>query len=81
MTNCYLQVESDRPVRCDDCEWTGLGHMLNQVSDIEERIDPGAEVPAGQCPKCGALAYVTEDNATYYNKKYSVDLTRKNGDD
>ena len=68
--SCYLQVELERPVKCDDCEWTGLGRELNAVIDIQERIDPGAEVPAGECPKCSALAYVTVANAVYYQTRY-----------
>jgi hypothetical protein len=28
------------------------------IADIQERLDPGGVVPAGQCPECGALAYL-----------------------
>lgn len=50
---------------CDNC---GAGYEYGDtrinISDIEnlyERLDPGAEVPAGQCPKCGALCYVEKE--------------------
>lgn len=36
---------------------------LEKVKDLFERIDPGEEVPAGECPKCGALAYVNDVEA------------------
>lgn len=52
-----------KPIHCDNCEWTGdldgedyvvLGH----VEDLEIRLEPGGEVPAGECPDCGALVYL-----------------------
>lgn len=52
-----------KPIHCDNCNWGGdldgedyvvLGH----VEDLEVRIEPGREVPAGECPDCGALVYM-----------------------
>jgi hypothetical protein len=31
---------------------------LSEVPDLGERLDPGKEVPLGECPMCGAFAYV-----------------------
>ncbi|MCV7247671.1 hypothetical protein H7J07_05460 [Mycobacterium koreense] len=28
------------------------------IPDLDERLEPGGVVPAGECPSCGALAYV-----------------------
>lgn len=46
---------------CANCEWEGpdeqLGCDLANIPDLAERIDPGGEVPAGECPECGCLAY------------------------
>ena len=61
MTQCYIAIEPDRAVQCGNCEWTGTGGDLDMVTDIQERIDPGCVVPAGQCPECGALAYITDE--------------------
>jgi hypothetical protein len=51
---------------CDNCEWTGpIDKLRCQLPDIEnlfERLDVGSEVPAGECPKCGALAYLKTDD-------------------
>ena len=54
--------------RCDDCnkKWTDeqleehnkLG--VENIPDLEQRIDPGCEVPSGECPACGALVYVVK---------------------
>ncbi len=45
-------------VRCDDCDWTDNISFASEVSDADARLCAGAEVPAGQCPQCGALAYL-----------------------
>lgn len=53
-----MQTPDEAKVKCDNCDWTGTGAQLHEVADIQERLDPGGEVPAGQCPECGALAYI-----------------------
>lgn len=57
MTQVWISIDDDAPCHCGDCEWTGPGSDLQMVTDIQERIDPGSTVPAGECPDCGALAY------------------------
>jgi hypothetical protein len=50
---------------CDDCDWTGPESEIKCPGDVprlSERLDPGGTVPAGECPKCGALAYLEERN-------------------
>lgn len=46
--------------RCDNCDslFTDetLPKTLDQVRDLEQRLDPGSEVPSGECD-CGALTY------------------------
>lgn len=54
-------------VKCDNCghETTErkLKVRLEGIPDLNGRLDPGGVVPAGECPKCGALAYpVGKDN-------------------
>jgi len=61
MSECYIQCDDHLPVKCDDCDWTGTAGQTDMVSDIQERLTPGGVVPAGQCPECGALAYLIED--------------------
>lgn len=57
-------------VRCDDCGWKGmareLGVQLESIPDLAARLDPGGEVPVGECPECGALAY----HERAYNKMW-----------
>lgn len=60
-TLLVLGLDENSIVECDNCPWTGLGRDLNPILDAGERLDPeGGIVPAGECPVCGALAYVKE---------------------
>src|SRR5712671_5260125 len=55
----YNDEDELRPVECDNCDWYGLAGDVNPIKDLQERIEPGGEVPVGECPSCGALAYLT----------------------
>lgn len=46
--------------KCANCGHTTVQQDLDFISDLGERLDAGCEVPAGQCPKCGALAYLVK---------------------
>jgi hypothetical protein len=50
-----------RMTRCADCTnetpIDGLAKTLFQCDGLSERLDPGSEVPAGEC-ECGAFAYL-----------------------
>ena len=43
---------------CDNCRLYCTVSELHPIADLEQRLDPGGVVPAGQCPHCGALAYL-----------------------
>lgn len=46
---------------CDNCgNRCRLSELvpLAEVDRLGERIEPGEEVPAGECRKCGALAHL-----------------------
>lgn len=55
---------------CEDCDWHGIADQLGcefaDIPDLYERLDIGSEVPAGECPDCGCLAYLVEDDNVYY---------------
>ena len=42
---------------CQNCSWYGLETELQPIKDLAERVEQGETVPAGECPKCGALAH------------------------
>ena len=54
----------NRPVECGNCDWTGtengLGLPFEECEDIWERLDPGSEVPVGECPDCRSFAYYSD---------------------
>ncbi len=62
MGQMQVLCDEDAEVECADCEWTGVGRDLDMISDFEERVAAGEVCPAGQCPKCGALAHTTESD-------------------
>lgn len=55
-----VSIPTDRLCRCANC-----GHKddsedisLYDVSDLNDRLDPGCTVPAGECSSCGCLTYL-----------------------
>lgn len=55
--------EHETPCQCDNCGWTGMDGDLDRISDYAQRTAPGyMEMPAGQCPECGCLAYFEDED-------------------
>lgn len=55
--------------KCDNCGGTFHTNELNEPKRLAERLDhpighPDCIEPAGECPKCGALAYLVETDAS-----------------
>lgn len=48
---------ADPLCRCDNCDVQFPESELDPIQDLEQRLEPGGVVPAGQCPRCGALSY------------------------
>jgi hypothetical protein len=40
---------------CGNCGQQWTYDQLQPIVDLWERIEPGGEVPIGECPECGAL--------------------------
>lgn len=55
-------VPDAKRVKCDNCGWVGKAVDVKDVDRLEDRIEPGGEVPVGECPDCGALAYLDAVN-------------------
>ena len=60
MSQVMVLCADDAQVKCDNCDWEGQGDKLDMMSDFEERVEAGSIIPAGQCPECGALAYIKD---------------------
>lgn len=64
----YLEIgglpdlNGDPLCTCGICEWQGpeskLKCKLDEIHHLAQRLEPGAEVPAGECPECGGLCYL-----------------------
>ena len=55
-----IRIADTRPTRCANCNTVHLQQELlplDQAPDLGERLTPGDEVPAGECPKCRAFCY------------------------
>ena len=53
-----IPMAEDVRAACDNCEWTGLAETCSDIRNPSQRLNAGSEVPAGECPVCGCLAYV-----------------------
>jgi hypothetical protein len=55
----------DKPCECANCAWSGyesgLGKSLFEIHHLASRLSPGEETPAGECPECGAFAYLVKE--------------------
>lgn len=49
--------DGEERVECQNCDWAGERKDCNPIADIMERVDAGELMPAGECPKCGALCH------------------------
>lgn len=60
-SNTWVEYDDDQastPVVCSDCGWTGPIYATKIILNFRERVLAGEIVPAGECPKCGALAHL-----------------------
>src|SRR5262245_3663383 len=57
--NCgWVGTEADFPDDWFELESTeGLGRPMWALNDLGERLDPGSEVPVGDCPECQCFCY------------------------
>ena len=51
---------------CDECDWAGTQFDMNPIDDVHQRVEPGELMPAGQCPRCGALLGVDDADVPDY---------------
>jgi hypothetical protein len=60
--NCdWVGNEDDIDQVCLDGDAAaGKGRPLWRCSDLQERLDPGSEVPYGECPECSCFCYTVK---------------------
>lgn len=49
---------SARRAKCDNCRRVSAEEKLKPIEDYFQRVGAGGVVPLGECPHCGALAYL-----------------------
>lgn len=83
MSTAVDAAKPNRRCRCDNCEAVCTERELGVIANLQERVDPGYETPAGECRKCGALSYLIErpdplpiPNYTGYLLKYKKQYLR-----
>lgn len=55
-----LNIDQTTPCTCSNC---GLGVPVGDtvgIDDFDSRVSPGEEMPAGECPDCGALCHLVK---------------------
>ena len=57
------KIPLEKLCRCENCgaESCISDNHISDIVDLLDRIDPGGEVPAGECKKCGALTYLVQN--------------------
>ncbi len=67
---------------CQDCGWKGPDEELDEIADLHQRVDPGEEMPSGECPECGCLCHEIEEKPpfTYNPDKKADDSPMTNGE-
>jgi len=76
MTQLSITPET-KHASCDNCEWRGSTDDLDMITDAEQRLEPGYITPAGQCPECGALAYLTDKTAPKHSPQFRLYMLEK----
>jgi hypothetical protein len=59
----WAQAEGHTLTRCDNCGTERFDRDLRKARRLWERLEPGGEVPAGECPDCGALCCLVEEGS------------------
>jgi hypothetical protein len=61
LNDLRLELNGPDEVACANCDWTGQEDECNIPKRLWERMAPGDTYPAGECPECGALAFLIEE--------------------
>lgn len=64
---------------CDTCEFKGFIDELDDIDEVLERVLIGELMAAGQCPECGALMSVHDNDVPDYVLKDCVRLAKARG--
>ncbi len=57
---CTDHLPDSAETHCDDCGWLGTISDVEMIQSAQQRLSAGETIPAGECPECGACAYLAE---------------------
>jgi hypothetical protein len=60
-----MELDEQASYTCDNCGAVWNSKTLHPIEDFFARIDVDGTVPAGQCPDCGCLCYLTFNPERY----------------
>ena len=64
--------------KCGNCEKIWHASALQDIEDLEQRVEVGGTVPSGECPDmtdcCGALCYPCKPNKVKDRKKLGMGM-------
>lgn len=55
-------IEDNARCECDSCDRVMEAWECNPIEEFHKKMKVGDLVPAGECPYCGGLAYLMEDD-------------------
>lgn len=64
---------------CGECNWTGTHYEMHSVKDINDRVMVGELMAAGQCPECGSLISVDDQDVTDYTIENCINIAMDRG--
>jgi hypothetical protein len=50
--------------KCENCLKTMEEDVLDEITNLRQRVAIGEPMPAGECPSCGALVHLNDKEAT-----------------
>jgi predicted RNA-binding Zn-ribbon protein involved in translation (DUF1610 family) len=64
---------------CEECGWEGTEGGMAFMDHLEERVCPGELMAPGQCPECGALISVAEEDVPDYTIEACIQIAKSRG--
>jgi hypothetical protein len=62
MISILTSEDDNKLVECTNCDWRGPANTARlDIKDLDERVEPGGEVPVAECPQCRALCFYVTD--------------------
>lgn len=61
------------------CNWSGTLDDTAAIKAIESRVSPGEFMPAGQCPRCGDLIEVRDQDIPVNTLENAAEILRQRG--